>query len=60
VLLIGGDADAVFAVHEQRALAAKIAGASLRLLEGVGHAPHWEVPEIFVAELLPFLAPRHI
>jgi non-heme chloroperoxidase len=55
VSIIGGDADAVFAVHEQRALEASIGGARLRLLQGIGHAPHWEVPELFVAELLPCL-----
>jgi pimeloyl-ACP methyl ester carboxylesterase len=58
VSMIGGDADAVFAVHEQRALEASISGASLRVLEDVGHAPHWEVPGIFVSELLPCLGVR--
>jgi pimeloyl-ACP methyl ester carboxylesterase/Flp pilus assembly protein TadD len=55
VLVLGGERDAVFSVREQRALAARIAGAQVRILEGIGHTPHWEDPPRFVAELLAFL-----
>jgi pimeloyl-ACP methyl ester carboxylesterase len=54
-LVLGGDKDAVFSVHEQRELARRIDGATVEILEGLGHAPHWEDPTRFVATLLGFL-----
>jgi pimeloyl-ACP methyl ester carboxylesterase len=54
-LVLGGDKDAVFPTAEQRALGEKIRGAQVRILPGIGHSPHWEVPDQFVAELLRFL-----
>ena len=58
VLVLGGDRDAVFSVAEQRDLAAKIRGAQVLILEGIGHTPHWEDPPRFVTELLEFLGVR--
>jgi non-heme chloroperoxidase len=54
-LIVGGTADGVFPPEEQSALAAMIPGARLELLDGVGHAPHWEEPERFMVALAPFL-----
>jgi non-heme chloroperoxidase len=53
-LVLGGDRDGVFSREEQAALAAGIPGATLDLVEGVGHALHWEDPERFVAALSDF------
>ena len=52
-LVLGGSRDAVFSVAEQT----DVAGISvwrLHLIEGVGHALHWEQPEMFVSALLRF------
>jgi len=54
-LVLGGDRDAVFTVDEQRLLAQIIPGARVEILKDVGHTPHWEVPDVFVAKLLGFL-----
>jgi non-heme chloroperoxidase len=51
-LIVGGTADGVFPPEEQSALAASIPGARLELMDGVGHAPHWEDPERFIAALV--------
>lgn len=53
-LVIGGDKDGVFSPDEQAALATRIPGATLDLVEGVGHALHWEDPERFVAAFSDF------
>ncbi len=53
-LVLGGTRDAVFNVGEQIALARQYPFAQLRLIENVGHALHWEQPEVFVRELLRF------
>lgn len=54
-LVLGGDRDSVFSKAEQEALATAIPGASLDIVEGIGHALHWEDPERFVASLARFL-----
>jgi pimeloyl-ACP methyl ester carboxylesterase len=54
-LVIGGDADGVFSAAEQAQLARDIAGATLELEPGVGHALNWEAPDRFVASLRRFL-----
>lgn len=45
--VIGGAEDAVFSRAEQEALGTLIPGATLRIIEGLGHCPHWEDPELF-------------
>ena len=54
--VIGGAEDAIFTRPEQEALAALIPGASVTILDGLGHSPHWEDPELFAAWLreIPF------
>ena len=54
-LVLGGDCDGVFSVAEQTDLAAEFSNVDLRIIEGVGHALHWERPQRFVDELLAFL-----
>jgi pimeloyl-ACP methyl ester carboxylesterase len=54
-LVLGGDQDSVFSVEEQKALGHRIRGAQVRILSGIGHSPHWEVPEAFTAEILSFM-----
>lgn len=53
-LVLGGDCDSVFSVAEQADLAAEFSNGDLRIIEGVGHALHWERPQRFVDELLAF------
>ncbi|MGE3275929.1 MAG: alpha/beta fold hydrolase [Vicinamibacterales bacterium] len=57
-LVVGGDKDAFFSEQSQRALAARIPGARVAISRGIGHAPHWEEPEVFVRTLLAFLEPK--
>ena len=56
VLLISGDHDAVFPPEELRGLAAQIPHAVVRVYPETGHAPHWERPAQFAADLTAFLA----
>ena len=53
-LVLGGTRDSVFSVGEQIALARQYPFARLRLIANVGHALHWEQPDVFVRELLRF------
>jgi pimeloyl-ACP methyl ester carboxylesterase len=55
VLIVGGTRDAVFSVTEQTRLAQQYPLARLRLLDGVGHAVHWEQPEAFVNAIIRFV-----
>ncbi len=54
--VIGGAEDAIFTRREQEALAALIPRASVTILDGLGHSPHWEDPELFAEWLreIPF------
>ncbi|WP_162599797.1 alpha/beta fold hydrolase [Nocardioides solisilvae] len=54
-LLLWGDRDPVSSEAEQRALAAALPRARLRVLDGLGHAPHWEDPARVARELLASL-----
>ena len=50
-LLICGKEDALFGVDYQEALLALLPNASLEVMPGLGHSPHWEAPEA-VAKLI--------
>ena len=52
VSLLWGSHDAIFSRSDQDELTRRIPGAKLQVLADVGHAPHWEAPEDFVAHLL--------
>lgn len=54
-LILWGTEDGVFGRDQQARLLELIPGARLRVVEGVGHAPHWEDPPRFAAELTGFL-----
>ncbi len=54
-MLMWGERDAIFSGRDQELLLAAIPGAHLVAYEDVGHAPHWEVPRLVVADLLAFL-----
>ena len=58
-LVLGGAGDSVFSKKEQEELAASIPGARLEIVDGVGHALHWEEPERFVASLVRLLGDKH-
>jgi pimeloyl-ACP methyl ester carboxylesterase len=51
VRVLWGDRDAIFARSDQDELLRQIPGAHLHVFENVGHAPHWEAPEL-VADAL--------
>jgi pimeloyl-ACP methyl ester carboxylesterase len=53
-LVLGGNRDTVFSVAEQTALARQFKNAEQVIVDGVGHALHWERPQRFVDELLRF------
>lgn len=55
-LLISGDRDGFWVPDHVRTLAEAIPGARMELYPGVGHAPHWERPDRFAADLFGFLA----
>lgn len=54
-LLLWGERDEVSTLDEQQALATAIPVATLRVLPGVGHAPHWEAPAVVAEAVRAFL-----
>lgn len=56
-LLICGDEDALFGRSSQQALLRGLPDASLAVIPGVGHSPHWEEPHA-VAHLITSFAAR--
>ncbi|HZH77722.1 MAG TPA: alpha/beta hydrolase [Archangium sp.] len=54
-LVVGGDKDGFFPVADQRALVDALPHASLVFYEETGHAPHVELPQRFVQDLMRFL-----
>lgn len=50
-LVLGGVWDGVFSVAEQEEVARRIEGARLRLFPGIGHALHWDEPDILARVL---------
>lgn len=53
-LLLWGAHDALSGRNEQQAMLAAIPGSRLTVYENGGHAPHWEEPARFAAELAGF------
>ena len=53
-LVVTGDQDLIVQIDQSRALA-KMLGAHLMQLKGVGHSPNLEAPETFNQLLLQFL-----
>jgi len=60
VLVLWGDRDSMFPRQEQDALVRRIPNARLKVMAGFGHAPHWEAPEIFAAEVAQFTQGRSL
>lgn len=54
-LLVWGDRDAIIPVDHAREAHARIENSRLEIMEGLGHFPHVEDPERFVAVLTDFL-----
>jgi non-heme chloroperoxidase len=54
-LIVWGERDAFFGRRDQDVLLAGIQGSHLLVYPGVGHGPHWEMPERFAADLLEFV-----
>lgn len=55
VLLLWGEADAIFSRADQEALLAVLPAGTLREYRETGHAPHWERPREVVRDLERFL-----
>jgi pimeloyl-ACP methyl ester carboxylesterase len=55
-LIVWGDADPIIPVEHAHAAHTAIPGSQLEVFEGVGHYPHCEAPERFVAVLTEFIA----
>jgi pimeloyl-ACP methyl ester carboxylesterase len=55
-LIMWGDRDPIIPVAHAYAAHAAMPGSRLEVFEGVGHFPHVECPDAFVAALLDFLA----
>jgi pimeloyl-ACP methyl ester carboxylesterase len=53
-LVVGGRKDSVFSATEQIMLARQFPRGELQLVDGVGHALHWEMPSTFVGALTRF------
>jgi pimeloyl-ACP methyl ester carboxylesterase len=59
-LLLVADRDDITALPEQKALAARIPGARLEVVEGVGHLVHYEAPDFAARNIRSFLGlPPH-
>jgi 2-succinyl-6-hydroxy-2,4-cyclohexadiene-1-carboxylate synthase len=56
-LVLAGERDAKFSAIA-RSMARAIPGSRLRLVPGVGHAPHLEAPDKYLAALLDHFTPR--
>lgn len=56
-LIVWGENDLVFARSDQDDLVRAIGGARLIAYPGIGHSPHWELPDEFIADLREFLEP---
>lgn len=54
-LLLWGERDTFVSRSEQDRLLAAIPGSRLKIFAGVGHAPHWEVPDQFAAQIADFM-----
>ncbi len=54
-LIVWGDADPIIPVKHAHAAHTAIPGSQLEVFEGVGHYPHCEAPERFVAVLTEFI-----
>lgn len=56
VLCIGGSSDPLFGLSHRRALPRAFKSARSITLEGHGHNPHWEAPQLVAKHLLSFLS----
>ena len=56
VLAIGGSIDSACSPENVRAMAEKISDCRYRLIEGVGHLPPVEKPEVFARLIIEFLS----
>ncbi len=56
MMIVWGDKDGVIPVEHGIRAHEAIENSRLELLEGVGHFPHVEAPDVFVAALLDFMA----
>jgi non-heme chloroperoxidase len=55
VSIVWGDRDSVFSLWDQESLRRHIPTAAFVALKDVGHAPHWEVPDVVVREMVGIL-----
>lgn len=55
ILVIGGERDTIFPPTEQESLFAQVREGQKSIYPGVGHAPHWEVPDQVATDLQRFM-----
>jgi pimeloyl-ACP methyl ester carboxylesterase len=53
--LLVADRDDITALPEQKALAARLPGSRLEVVEGVGHLVHYEAPDFAARNMRSFL-----
>ena len=58
-LVLWGERDRFFPLEQARRAVAGFAGATLSVIEGVGHSPNWEAPNEVVERVRRFLAADH-
>lgn len=58
-LVLWGERDRFFPVEQVRRAMAAFPGATLTVIEGVGHSPNWEAPHEVVEKVRRFLAADH-
>ena len=54
-LIVWGDQDEITPRRDGEALSAAIAHSQFLVYDGVGHSPHWEVPERLASDLVSFV-----
>jgi pimeloyl-ACP methyl ester carboxylesterase len=54
-LVLWGDRDTLLTRKDQDALIGQIGGSRLIVYDATGHAPHWERPQRFAADLVAFV-----
>ena len=58
VLVVHGADDPFFSVKHSEMICRRISDAQLTVVPGAGHVPHQEMPQEFLAAVLPFLSQR--
>ena len=55
VSILWGDRDGLFSLWDQETLRRHIPNATFQALKDVGHAPHWEAPDLVIRDMVGIL-----